>query len=108
MTTRGLKILTGSLIAAGVLVIVTWPFAVGVPQKGASRSELRAYVTRGLVATSALIVIVTGAGIGAFLLIRRAREEYREQSMSNMRSLLEQTREDQLKKAQAARDQTEE
>ena len=61
---------------------------------------------RGLIATSALIVTVTGAGIGAFLLIRRTREEYREQSMANMRELLEQTRQDQLKKAQAAREAT--
>lgn len=100
MTTRMLKGITGALIAAGVLIIASWPFVIGTPPKNRPRAEIKAYFVRSLAATSVLIVVVSGAGIGAFLLMRRVREEYREQSMANMKALLEQTREDQLRKAE--------
>lgn len=100
MTTRSLKWLTSGFIVAGVLVTLSMPVVLGKPpRKGSPVRESRAYAVRGLAATGILLVTVIGAGVGAFLLVRRARDEYREESMANMRALLEQTREDQLKKA---------
>jgi hypothetical protein len=78
VTTRSLKWLTSGFIVAGVLVTLSMPFVLGKPPRKGSPVR---------------------AGVGAFLLVRRARDEYREESMANMRALLEQTREDQLKKA---------
>lgn len=101
MTTRGLKGLTGALIAVGILILATWPFVVGTPRRNQPRAEIKAYLVRSLVATTALVVVVSGAGIGAFFLMRRVRDEYREESMANMKALLEKTREDQLRKAES-------
>lgn len=107
MNTRSLKLFTGGMIAAGLALLLATPLILGTrPPKGAPVAEAKGYLTRGLVVSGGLLVTVVGAGIGAFFLVRRARDEYREASMENMRSLLEQTREDQLKKAN--RESTEE
>ena len=98
MTTRHLKWLTGGLIVLGVCLMAGWPWIVGTPPRKGTRAEYKSYLERSLAAATGLVVIVGGAGAGAFFLMRRAREEYREESLRNMRELLEATREDQLKK----------
>ncbi|MGV3618805.1 MAG: hypothetical protein ACO1SV_26065 [Fimbriimonas sp.] len=100
MSTRVLKGITGTLIALGFLIMLAWPFLVGLPTKNGTRAERRSYAVRALVTTASLALVVIGAGTGAFLVIRRTREEYREESMKNLRELLEGTREAQLRKKQ--------
>lgn len=101
MSTRVLKGITGTFIALGFAIMLSWPFLVGLPSKNATRAERRSYAVRALVTTASLAIVVIGAGTGAFLVIRRTRAEYREESMKNLRDLLEGTREAQLRKAQA-------
>jgi multisubunit Na+/H+ antiporter MnhC subunit len=99
VSTPALKRLIGVLIALGILVMVGWPLIVGAPPpKGSPRSAYRPYVVKGLAIAGTLTVIVVGAGVGAFFLIRRTRDEYRQESMRNLRTLIEGTREDQLRK----------
>ncbi len=97
MSTRGLKALTGVLIGLGIVIMLGWPVLVGIPPKRQSSLQVkRGFVIRTVTAMSLLVVSVAGAGVGSVILLRRAREEYRQQAMANMRDLIEGAREDQL------------
>lgn len=99
MSTRLIKILTTFCILIAVLLMVGWPAWVGsMPGKESKKSVKLAFVQRGLAVASGLTFVVIGAGVGAFVLMRRAREEYRQASIENMKDLIEGAREDHLSK----------
>lgn len=94
MSTASIKIATSLCVALGILILLGW-FVVGrPPQKGSARAVYRAYVRKGLVAATGLTVVVAGAGVGAFVLMRRARDEYRAEAMENLKKLLESSRQE--------------
>jgi hypothetical protein len=100
VTTGAIKVLTTLAIVTAIGLMAGWPRVVGLPpvHKSATVGEKRAYVERGLWAASGLTLSVVVAGVGSFMLLRRAREEYREESIRNMRNLLTGAREDHLRK----------
>lgn len=99
MKTVTLKWVTSLCIVASVSIMVGWPLMIGQkPTRTSPKNVKLVYFQKGLYIASGLTLAVLGSGVGAFLLMRRAREEYREASMENMRGLIEGARDDQLRK----------
>jgi hypothetical protein len=93
LSTRTLKAITAFFLVFGFALMFAGPGVIRRPPK-MSRRE---YARRAAWYTGGLLVAIVGAGGGAVFLIRRARAEYREQSIRNMNDLLEAARQDHLK-----------
>jgi hypothetical protein len=81
--------LTTILVVCGVLLVVTYPFTIGsVPAKTAPKQERAAYATRLAFFIVGVSVIWFGAAVSAFMLSRRLRREYEEESLQNLADLI--------------------
>ncbi len=59
------------------------------PSPGSPRRVRRAYAATMLSATGGIVLCLVAAGVGATIVSRQAKREYREQAMRNLRSLVE-------------------
>ncbi len=85
-----LKAITAAfLVSVVVLLVASAPILGPVPQQGAPRAVKRNYGVRTLCYLGALLFTLSGSGIGAYLVLRRAKEEYRQASLDNLKTLLE-------------------
>jgi len=92
--TRTVKALTTLFLVLGFGLMLAGPWIVRRPPS----MPRKAYAQRATLYIGGFLLAISGAGLGAFVLIRRARADYREQSLQNFKEMLEATREDQLKK----------
>jgi len=94
-----LKIFTTAALLLGFGLLVSWPWTLGPrPPKGAPRAEFTAYSRRAAIYLGGLLLSVTSSGVGALLIMRQVKEDYRRQSIRNMEGLVESTREDHMRK----------
>lgn len=85
-----LKLLVTLFLLGTLGLLVARPILVGPnPQRQDKRAVKLAFSERALAFTGALILTLSGAGVGAIVLVRRANEEYRLLAMENMKSLIE-------------------
>jgi hypothetical protein len=89
-----LKVWTTVSLATGLILLMMWPWLLGPYPPKQSTRELRSYSVRFVAFVALDLLAFAGAGIGAALLTRRAREEYRELSRENFEALIESTRQD--------------
>lgn len=81
---------TAFLMVAAFLLTITWPFELrGRPTRRSPLTERRAFASRLTLHTGGIIVCLVGAGVGAMLVSRQAKREYREAAMRNLRVLVE-------------------
>ncbi len=81
---------TGALIGLAFVLALAWPLELrNPPTKRDPLPMRRAWGLRVMVHTSAIVVCLVGAGVGAALISRQAKREYREASVRNLRSLVE-------------------
>ena len=81
---------TSLLIGLALVLTLTWPLELrDRPTRRDPRAVSRAWGTRVLIHTSGILVCLVGAGVGAVLISRQAKREYREAAMRNLRSLVE-------------------
>ncbi len=95
ISTKALKWTTTVLVAVPIAMMMAGPWVLRKPP----RSQAKSYVRKVAAYGGVLAVCAIGAGIGAYAIMKRQTEEYREQSLKNMKDLIEATREDQLRKA---------
>lgn len=96
-----LKIATTTSLLLGLMLLAAWPWVVGSrPPAEAPRKELADYLTRFVWYMGATVMTFVVTAFLAILVMRRAREEYREASMRNLEALIEGTRQDHVKKQQ--------
>jgi len=91
--TSAIKALTTVFLVLGFGLMLSGPWIVRRPPT----MTRKAYAQRAALYVEGLLVAIIGSGAGAYILVRRAKAEYREQSLQNMQSMLEATRADQLK-----------
>jgi hypothetical protein len=97
-----LKILTTAALILGFGLLIGFPAIVGSrPPKGSSKRENVAYSRRASNVLRGFVVCIIASGVGSYLVIRQARQEYRELAAKNMRDLLEAARQDAKKPADA-------
>ena len=84
------RTVTTTLMVGAVLLMVWIAALQGQrPSAAASKAVRRGYAIRLLTATTGVALCLVGAGVGAALYSRRAKEEYRRASLKNLRSLVE-------------------
>ena len=84
------KVLT-ALVVVGMGLLVAWPFVLGKQPAREHTRALELYTLRfGLYVCVLLIVFFAMAAL-AWALWRKAREEYREAALNNMKFLIETT-----------------
>ena len=97
-----LKIFTTIALIAGFALLIGFPLIVGAPPaKGASKRDIANYSRRASGVLGGFVLCIVASGIGSYLVIRQARQEYREQAAKNVRDLLEAARSDANKKQDA-------
>jgi hypothetical protein len=84
-----LKILTTALVIFALGLMVSWSFIIG--EKPTEKEALAQWAVRLGFYVMTILISFVGAAIGAVVLSRRAREEYRAQAEANMRELIEGT-----------------
>ncbi len=85
-----LKLITTIFISAVVVLFLAAPVILGPkPSKSAPRVVKRDYGVRVLDYLGGMIFAFAGSGVGSFLIMRRAREEYRTESLNNLKKLME-------------------
>lgn len=90
-----LKVVTSAFLVFGVVLLVAWPWIVGVrPAQTAPEPERLRYLVRYSLYFLALIVTFFAAALGGFLIARRQREEFREETLDQLKELIEGTLED--------------
>jgi hypothetical protein len=98
-----LKVLTGAGFAVCIGLMASWPWTVGpIPQKGAPKSEYRAFQQKTRVVIGGITVAFFGSAIGSAFIMRKAKDEFRRKSSENLRLLIEGATEDIRKKHEAA------
>lgn len=87
-----LKPTTIILIIFSIVLLFAYPWAVGQrPVKGSPKAEQVAYLRRGAIYVGVEALALIGAITTSYLIARRARQEYLDQSSRNMEALLEAT-----------------
>jgi hypothetical protein len=77
------------MVLAFVLTL-TWPLELrNKPSASDPLSVRKAFASRLLYHTGAIVICLVGAGVGASLYVRQAREEYRREALRNLRTLVE-------------------
>ena len=61
------------------------------PSAFAAKHVRRAFAITALTYVGGTILVVTGAGVGSLLIMRRVREEYRLQALENVKMMVEGT-----------------
>lgn len=94
-----LKILTTCLMLFSVFMLFAYFWIVGPkPPSAAPRVEQIAFLRRGATYIGIEAAALIGSIVGAYLIARRARQEYRDQSKRNLEALIESTLRDHSKK----------
>ena len=89
------KVATTLALLVGFGLLLSFPWIVGPrPKHGAPKAAYRAYSQRITYVMGGVVGCLIGSGVGAVLILRHAREEYRLQSAKMVTELLEQTRKD--------------
>ena len=84
---------------AAIIMAALWPRMVNTrPAASASRNTKIGWARQFIAYNASVILLLGGSGIGALLIMRRTREEFREQSKLNMKLLVEQTLQDHRRK----------
>jgi cytochrome bd-type quinol oxidase subunit 2 len=92
LTTRTLKIVTGSLIALTALLFIAWPFLIGgQPSAEAPVAIKRTFVIRSFSYIAFVVFLLVLTSIGAIWIMRRTVAEVRAQQVDNMKHLIETT-----------------
>ncbi len=87
-----LKILLSLFVFLGLALLVSYPWSVGTPPKAdAPSDEKRVYITRLAIYVSGVSVLWFAASVTAYLMIRKIREEYIDESARNMVDLISST-----------------
>lgn len=82
--------ITTALMIVAFLLTVTWPLELRNKPKASDPLPVRkAFASRLLYHTGAIVVCLIGAGVGASIYVRQARREYRDAAMKNLRTLVE-------------------
>ena len=85
-----LKVITSAFFLALVLLLLASPMVFrAIPSRSAPKEQRRAYASQTLSYLGILVFAFAGAGIGSFFVYRQARKEYAEESIRNLKSLLE-------------------
>lgn len=93
-----LKVATTALIIFSIAMLLAYFWIVGPkPPEGAPRAEQIAFLRRGAIFIGIEAIALILSIIGSYLVARKARHEYREQSQRNMEALLEATLRDHAK-----------
>ena len=94
-----LKALTMTLILFSIFMLFAFVWMVGPkPPSTAPRAEQIAYLRKGAIYVGIEAAALIGSIVGAYLIARRARQEYRELSKRNFEMLIETTLRDHSKK----------
>ena len=81
---------TAALMIASFFLALTWPFELrNPPTRHSPLADRKAFASRLTLHTGGIVVALIGAGIGAALISRQAKEEYRQASLQNLRRLVE-------------------
>lgn len=87
-----LKVITTACLLMSLLLAILWPRMLNSrPPKGAPRTDIRRFAKQFLIYNTVVIVSLGGASIGAILIMRQAREEYRKLAKDNMKLMVEGT-----------------
>ena len=87
-----------SLVVFGFAMLIGWPWLVGPKPVHPSHKEAVNYLYRVDLYVCVLLIVFFATTVLAIILARRARDEYRQQALNNMRFLIESTLEDHRKK----------
>jgi len=84
------RIVTGVFIVATFLLALSWPLELkGRPSRSSSLRTRQAFASRLALHTGGIVLCLVGAGVGAALISREAKREYREASLRNLKKLVE-------------------
>ena len=87
-----LKAITIFLMLFSIAMLFAYFWVVGPkPPADAPRAEQIAFLRRGAVYIGIEALALIGSLVGAYLIARRARQEYRDQSQRNLEALIEST-----------------
>jgi hypothetical protein len=97
-----LKVVTIFLMIFSIAMLFAYFWIVGPKPVNGTRAENLEFMRRGATFIGIEAAALIGSIVGAYLIARRAREEYREQSRRNMEALIESTLRDHAKKGEGA------
>lgn len=84
------RTVTTALMALSLLLALTWPLELrDRPTRRAPVEVRRAFAARLALHTGAIVVLLVASGVGAALVSRQAKEEYRRAALKNLRTLVE-------------------
>lgn len=96
------KLFTSACLTLGIAMVLGWAWFLPRPPREATRAEVRAYTVRSSIYLGVLLTSLVGAAVGAYFVIRQAREEYVAESRENFKALIEGTlRDHEAKKTDA-------
>ncbi|MFZ4506313.1 MAG: hypothetical protein ACOYON_01280 [Fimbriimonas sp.] len=96
-----LKIATTAFLILGLTMLAGWAWILPRPPKGSSRVAVREYTLRSSIYLTILMGSLLGAGAGAFVIGRRAKQEFLEESKRNFDALVEGTLADHRREPEA-------
>lgn len=82
---------------SSVILMVGWPVLIGTPPKGGTKAEMARYALKAEIYFPLVMVFLLATVIFAYLVGRRAREQYLTESAENLKTLIEGTLEDHRK-----------
>jgi hypothetical protein len=81
---------TTALMVLAFLLTLSWPLELmNRPSVHDPLAVRKAFASRLLYHTGAIVVCLIGAGVGASIYVRQAREQYRREALRNLRTLVE-------------------
>lgn len=81
---------TTALMVLAFMLTLSWPLELrNKPSAHDPLAERKAFASRLLYHTGAILVCLVGAGVGASIYVRQAREQYRKEALRNLRVLVE-------------------
>jgi hypothetical protein len=85
-----LKLLTTICLVVGLALLLPDGLLLkSAPGRDASLAVRRGYVEKLFLVNGLVVLCLVGAGVGSTLIVRKAKEEYRAESMKNLKKLLE-------------------
>lgn len=90
-----LKLFTTLCLVAGMLMFLPYALLLkSPPGPDTPKAVRRGYAEELFLFNGVQLLCLVGAGVGAVLIVRKARAEYQEEAVRNMRSLIEASRKD--------------